>query len=66
MDEERKKDFQKLKEVLRLIPKGKFTPQQLGTLMEQYAKKHLNPERHTVTLDDLNAPLIPLDSHGKA
>jgi hypothetical protein len=33
-------DFRKLKEVLRRIPNGEFTPAQLGKLMSDYHKKY--------------------------
>ena len=39
--EDKQKDFMKLKEVLNRIPKGEYTPKQLGTLFQQYYEKYL-------------------------
>ena len=54
--EERTQDFKKLKEVLKRIPKGEFTPKDLGVLLGQYARKYdlaVSVDRYK----DLNQPL---------
>ena len=54
---EARRDFLKLKEVLRRIPSGDFTPAQLGKLFQQYHDKHLigfkNVEIAVPVLDNL-------------
>ena len=55
---EARRDFLKLKEVLRLIPEGKFTPQQLGKLFQQYHDKHL------IGFKEISATVPVLDNLG--